>query len=570
MERNEMKSPYEERPWLKSYPSQVPPDIDIPLKSISQTFDEATEKWKSRTAIIFYGTEIKYQALREKVDRFATALFSLGIKKGDRVALLLLNSPEFVIAYYGAMKVGATITPISPVYVSSEIKHQLEDSGAETIICQDMLYGGMEKIGVKLRNVILTNITESLSSLKKYMGKSILRGVYQKMAVPSPDIVKREGFYQFQELIKKYPPHPPKVEIDPVEDVAILPYTSGTTGLPKGAMITSYNLLANETQYQTFYPVFQEGMDVVVAYMPFYHAAGQLTALLTGILRGATLVILTMPEIDDILSSIARYNVTTFPGSPAIYETLKDYEKTDRVNWKKLKILISGADALHESTTQGWVARTGVNIHEAYGMTETTCLTHMVPLGKIKLGSVGVPLSNTMAAIVDPEKEEFLPVGELGEIVVNGPQMTKGYWNKPEATKECEAIINGIRWWRTGDLGKMDEDGYFYIYDRKRDLIKYKGLRVYAREVEEVLKTHPEIKEVGVIGVKDIKVGENVKALVVLEADARGKLSEKDIIEYCQGKMAHYKIPKIVEFVGEIPKTDVGKVSRRELREQES
>lgn len=206
MERNEMKSPYEERPWLKSYPAQVPPDIDIPLKSISQTFDEATEKWKNRTAIIFYGTEIKYQALREKVDRFATALFSLGIKKGDRVALLLLNSPEFVIAYYGAMKVGATITPISPVYVSSEIKHQLEDSGAETIICQDMLYGGMEKIGVKLRNVILTNITESLSSLKKYMGKSILRGVYQKMAVPSPDIVKREGFYQFQELIKKYPP----------------------------------------------------------------------------------------------------------------------------------------------------------------------------------------------------------------------------------------------------------------------------------------------------------------------------------------------------------------------------
>jgi long-chain acyl-CoA synthetase len=566
----EMKSFYEEKPWLKFYPSQVPPDIDMPLKSISQTFDEATEKWKSRTAIIFYGTEIKYQALRERVDRFATALFSLGIKKGDRVAMLLLNSPEFVIAYYGAMKVGATITPISPVYVSNEIKHQLEDSGAETIICQDMLYSGIEKIGGKLKNVILANISESLPPLKKFMGKSILRGVYQKMAVPSANIVKREGFHQFQELIKKYPPDPPKVEINPVEDVVFLPYTSGTTGLPKGAMMTSHNLLANEIQYHTFYPIFKEGEDVIIAYMPFYHAAGQLTALLSGILRGATLVILTTPELDDILSFITRYNVNIFPGSPAIYETLKDYEKTDRVNWKKLKILISGADALHESTAQGWEARTGVRIHEAYGMTETTCLTHMVPFGKIKLGSVGLPLPHTTAAIIDPEKDEFLPVGELGEIVVKGPQITKGYWNKPEATKECEAIINGVSWWRTGDLGKMDEDGYFYIYDRKRDLIKYKGLRVYAREVEEVLKTHPKIKEVGVIGVKDIKVGENVKAMVVLEADAHGKLSEKDIIEYCQGKIAHYKIPKIVEFVGEIPKTDVGKVSRRELREQES
>lgn len=565
-----MKSIYEEKPWLKSYIPQVPAEIDIPLKSVSKAFDESTDKWRKRSAIIYYGTEISYQTLREKVYRLATALASLGIKKGDRVALLLLNSPEYIIAFYGALKIGAILTPISPIYVSSEIKHQLEDSGAETIICQDMLYDNVEKTGVKLKNVILTNIADSLPALKKYLGKTILRGIYQKMVAPSPDIVKRGGFYQFQDLIKKYPPNPPKVEIDAREDVMILPYTSGTTGHPKGVMLTSYNLLANEIQYHTFYPMFEEGKDIVIAYMPFYHAAGQLATLLHGILRGSTLVILTTPELDDILNSVAIHKASTFPGTPALYETLKDYEKTDRVNWKKLKIILSGADALYESTAKGWEIRTGVPIHEVYGMTETTSLTHMTPPGKIKMGSVGVPTFNTMAAVADPEKDAFLPLGEMGEIVVCGPQVTKGYWNKPEATKECEAVINGVRWWRTGDLGKMDENGYFYIYDRKRDLIKYKGLRVYAREVEDVLKTHPKIKEVGVIGVKDIKVGENVKALVVLEADARGKLSEQDIIEYCQGKLAHYKIPKIVEFVGEIPKTDVGKVSRRELRDQES
>jgi long-chain acyl-CoA synthetase len=204
-----------------------------------------------------------------------------------------------------------------------------------------------------------------------------------------------------------------------------------------------------------------------------------------------------------------------------------------------------------------------------YGQTELTATSHGNPRGKGKIGSIGIPLPSAISAVLDLEKNEFLPFGQMGELAVTSPQVTKGYWNNPEATKECEAIIDGIRWWRTGDLGRMDEDGYFYIYDRKRDIIKYKGLQVLAREVEEVLKEHPQIKEVGVIGVPDIKVGENVKALVVLEADARGKLSEEEIIEYCQGKLAHYKIPKIVEFVGEIPKTDIGKVSRRELREEE-
>lgn len=565
-----MENIYSGRPWLKSYPPGVPAEIEIPLKSLSKAFDEATEKWKDRTALNFYGAEISYKLLREKVDRFATALSALGIKKGDRVALLLLNSPEHIIALYAIVKLGAIVTPISPVYVSGEIRHQLEDSGTSTIICQDMLYGVVEKTGVKLKDVILTNITESLPTLKKYIGKSILREVYQKMAAPSPDTIKREGLYQLQDLIKKYPPNPPRIEVDPKEDAVILSYTSGTTGLPKGVVATSYNLLAGKVSFFAFYPFLEEGKDALIAFAPFYHIAGLGFSLISGLLSGMTLVIFTTPEVDGILNAFAHHKVSFFPGVPSLFETLKDYEKTDRVNWKKLKIIITGADAIHESTAKGWEVRTGVPLHDDYGMTESSGLITGTPLGNRKIGSVGIPLPNTRVAIADPEKDDFLPVNELGEIVVNGPQVTKGLWNNPDATKEHEAIMDGIRWWRTGDLGKMDEDGYFYIYDRKRDLIKYKGLRVFAREVEEILKTHPQIKEVGVIGVPDIKVGENVKALVILEADARGKLSEKDIIEYCQGKLSHYKIPKIVEFVGEIPKTDVGKVSRRELREQES
>ncbi|MBW1887830.1 MAG: AMP-binding protein, partial [Deltaproteobacteria bacterium] len=275
------------------------------------------------------------------------------------------------------------------------------------------------------------------------------------------------------------------------------------------------------------------------------------------------------PDPDDILHAIARYKASWFIGAPAIFEALKDYKKTDIVDWKRLKIVASGADALHEFTAADWKTRTGVSISDNYGMTELVAMSHGSPPGLGKVGSIGFPIPNTMAAILDPDEDIFLPVGETGELVVSGPQVTKGYWNNLEATKDCDAIIDGVRWWRTGDLARMEEDGYFYIYDRKRDLIKYKGLRVYAREVEEALKTHPDIREVGVIGVKDIKVGENIKALVVLESDARGKLSESDIVAYCKDKLAHYKIPRIVEFVGEIPKTDIGKVSRRELREEE-
>ena len=560
---------YEQKPWLKYYPEGIPAQIDIPEKSLPQVFDEAVEKWRDRTAVIFYGRKITYSELRDHVDRFAAALFDLGVKKGDKVALYLLNCPQFIIAYFAALKVGATLTPISPVYVSGEVKHQIEDSEAKVIVCQDILYDYVERAGVKLRNVILTGIGEYLPALKKFMAKTVVRSVYRKMEVPSTKIFEREGFYQFQSLIKKYPPDPPKIQIDPREDLAVLPYTGGTTGLPKGAMLTHYNLVANEAQGQAFWSrVLEEGKEVVIAYLPFYHIYGQVVVMLGGLVRGYTLVLFTTPDVDDILGAIESHRATAFYSVPTLYDVLKDHDKTDRVNWKRFKILVSGADALLEDTAKGFERRTGVEINEGYGLTETSPITHSNPKGRTKIGSFGVPVPSTMAAIVHPEKEEFLPLGEIGEIVIQGPQVMKGYWKNPEETSEKLVEIEGEKWFRTGDLGSMDDEGYFHFYDRKRDLIKYKGYSVFAREIEEVLTSHPKIKEAGVIGVRDPRVGENIKAVIVLEAEARGKLSEEEIISYCKESLAHYKVPRIVEFRGEIPKTDVGKVSHRELREE--
>ncbi len=486
----------------------------------------------------------------------------------DKIALYLLNSPQFVIAYFGALKVGATLTPISPVYTSIEVKHQLEDSEAESIVCQDFLYDNVDRTGVELKNVILTSIGEYLPVSKKLVAKSVLRRVYRDMAVPSPQILERPGLYQFQKLIKRYPPSPPKIEINAKEDIAVLPYTGGTTALPKGAVLTHYNLLACQMQTQAFWPIFEEGKEVLPAFLPFYHIYGQVVVMFNGLIQGSTLVLFTTPDIDDILSAIERYRVTAFFGVPTVYQFLKDYDKTERVNWKRLKIITCGADTLHESTVNDWERRTGVKILEGYGLTECSAVSHANPLGRSKAGSFGIPLPGIMAAIVHPETSEFLPPGEIGELVIQGPNVMQGYWKRPEETRENLIELDGKIWLKTGDLVRMDEDGYFFFFDRKKDMIKYKGYSVFAREIEEVLYQHPQVKAAGVLGIPDPAVGQMIKAIVVLQAEARGKISEEEIIEYCAKSLAHYKVPKIVEFRGELPKTDVGKVSHRELREE--
>ncbi len=570
MAQDENKAKYEARPWIKWYLEGVSPDITVEEKSVVDTFNETTEQWKDKTALVFYGRKMSFKELRDQVDRFAAALHDLGVKKGDKIALLLLNSPQFVIAYMGALKAGATLTAISPVYVSSEIKYQLEDSGARMIVCLDILYDNVERSGVKLDAVILTSIGDYLPAMKKFLGSSVLRAVYQKMAAPPVELFEREGVYRFQDLIKKYPPNPPDIKFNIREDIVTLPYTGGTTGMPKGAVITHYNFGAARELADGFWgDIVQKGKETVIAYLPFYHIYGQAVVMMGGLTEGYTSILITTPDPDDILTAVDNFKGTIFYGVPSLYEYLKDYEKTNRVNWKKIKVLISGADALLEDTARGWEKRTSAPIHEGWGMTETTSTGMVSPYGRPKIGSFGVPMPGCVAAIVEAEGTKFLPVGETGELVFKGPNVFPGYWQKPEATKEVFLEVDGERWLRTGDLAKMDEEGYFYFYDRKKDMIKYKGLQVFAREVEEVITSHPQVKEAGVIGVPDPDVGEKVKAIVVLESEARGRVSEEDIMKYCAGKISGYMVPKIIEFRGEVPKTDVGKVSRRELREEE-
>ncbi len=557
---------YLAKPWLNYYPKGVPASVDVVEESLGQAFDRATEEFGDRTAIVFYGNKISYRQLREMVDRFAAALAKLGVKKGDKVAFYLLNSPQFIIAYFGVLKAGATVTPVSPIYTSVELRHQLLDSGAHHIICQDMLYENVIKTGCSLQNIILTGIEEYLPTLKKIFKKKLSKK-HDQSAMKN-DLAQKDNVHQFQTLLKESHPQPPAIAISPGEDAATLPYTGGTTAQPKGIMLTHYNLLVNQKQISSSWPFLEPGREVFLAYLPFFHIFGQVAIMLNGLLLGATLVLLTTPDMDEILASVEEYGANIFFGVPAFYDILKDYKKTDLVNWKKLKLIVCAADTLHESTVEGWEKRTGTKILEGFGMTEVSGACHVNPFNRSKTGSFGVPLSGITAAVVDPETNEFVPCGEVGELIVSGKNIMKGYLNRPEENTRSLIDLAGLTWLKTGDLVKMDEEGYFYYVDRKKDLIKYKGYSVFAREIEEVVVSHPQVKAAGIVGVPDPKVGQYIKAYIVLFPEGRGMVSEEDIVNYCRERLAHYKIPNLVEFRGELPKTDVGKISRRELREE--
>ncbi len=559
---------YLSKPWLRYYDEETPPIVDVPEKSLAQLFDDATTKYANQPAMIFYGNKISFKQLRDRVDRFATALSHLGVVKGDRVALYLLNSPQYVIAYLSILKIGGIVTPISPVYTSGEVKHQLTDSGARTIICEEILYDKVAVTGIKLDRIILTKVSEYLPSIRRMFGKGKLHKTFSQLDPSASTSIKSKNFYRMQDLIKISPPDPPVVEIDPARDLAALPYTGGTTALPKGVMLTHRNLVSCQVQLKATWHVLKEGKEVVIAFLPFYHIYGQVVIMLNSLLMGFNMILFTAPDVDEILFAAHRYQASTFFGVPTFYEYLKEYEKTKRVNWKRFKIILCGGDTLHEKTVHDWYQRTGSKFIEGYAMTETSSAGHVNPLGRTKIGSFGVPFPNIISAVVDPDTNAFLPPGEVGELIINGPNVMQGYWNRDDDNAKALIEIDGMTWLKTGDLVRMDEEGYFYFVERKKDLIKYKGFSVFAREIEEIIFAHPQVKAVGVIGVPDPKVGQYIKAYVVLHPEARGKISEEEISNYCKEKLAYYKVPKVVEFRGELPKTDVGKISHRELREE--
>ncbi|MEM0217130.1 MAG: long-chain fatty acid--CoA ligase [Candidatus Nezhaarchaeales archaeon] len=554
-----------ERPWYKIYEKLgIRKHIDYPEISLPELVERASQKWPNRASLIFFGRELTFKELRILLNKFATALADLGVKKGDVVALFLPNCPQFVIVYYGAMKIGAIVTAISPLYREREVEHQLNDSGAETIVALDVFYPIVENVWSKtrLKRVIVTGIADYMPSALAFLGKLLKR-------VPTYKVKPKPNVYFFKDLIAKYPPNPPKVEINPREDIAVLQYTGGTTGLPKAAMLTHMNLIANAYQCYEWMRAagLKEGEEIGLALLPWFHSYGMTVSLNIGPVAGVTGVILPRFDPKEVLETIQKYRVTLFPGVPTLYAMLLAHPDIKKYNLRSVKFCISGAAPLPPEVQKRFMEITGGVLVEGYGLSEASPVTHCNPLDKsmklVKIGSIGIPFPDTDAKIVDPDTGKELPPGEIGELAIRGPQVMKGYWNRPEETQET--LKDG--WLLTGDIARMDEDGYFYIVDRKKDIIKYKGHSVYPRELEDVIYEHPAVKLCAVVGKPDPLAGEIPKAFVVLKEGMTA--TPEEIMKFVNERVASYKAIREVEIVKELPMTLVGKVLRRVLREEE-
>jgi long-chain acyl-CoA synthetase len=550
------------KPWFKFWPEGVPRTIQYPEASLSDLLKTKAEKYPSKTAIVYFDKPMTYRELDSASDRFATALSDLGVKKGDKVALFLANMPQFVIAYYGVLKIGAIETAISPLYKEREVEHQLSDSEAETIVVLDVLYPIVQKVmdKTKLKRVIVAR-------LKDYMPKTLafLGSLMKK--IPSYKVELGPNTFLFQDLLNKYPPNPPKVEIDPKEDLAALQYTGGTTGTAKGAMLTHMNLVSNAVACAAWLRG-TEGEETFLTVLPLFHIYGMTTGMNAPIYLAGKMVMLPQFNVLGTLKAIQKHKATVFCGAPTMYALLLAHPGLNRYDLKSVHFCISGSAPLPPDVQKKWMEMTGGVLVEGYGLTESSPVTHCNPLDRsmktVKVGSIGLPWPDTDAKIMDMETgEKEMELGETGELVVKGPQVMKGYWKMSE---ESAAVLRD-EWLYTGDIGKMDEDGYFYITDRKKDLIKYKGYSVYPREIEDVLYEHPSVKLCAVVGKPDPVAGEIPKAFVVLKDGATA--TEEEIKKFVNEKVAPYKAIRELEFRKELPMTLVGKVLRRVLQEEE-
>jgi len=550
------------KPWLKFWPEGIPQFIEYPEIPLYDLLRRTAEKHPNHTAMIFQDNKINYKELDILSDKFATALSDMGVKKGDKVALFLPNIPQFVISYYGALKTGAVVTPVSPLFKERELEYQLNNSEAETIVVLDLLYPTVKNVRekTKLKRIIVTSIAEYLPPVKRVLGTLLKK-------VPTLKVVPETGVYFLKELLDKYPPKPPKVEINPKEDIAALQYTGGTTGVPKGAILTHYNLVSNAVACFQWLQG-KEAEEVILTVLPLFHIYGMTTSMNCPVYMAGTMTLVPRFDTLEVLKTIHKHKVTIFCGVPTMYAVLVAHPNVAKYDISSVRFCISGAAPLPPEVQKKFMELTGGVLVEGYGLTESSPVTHCNPLDRtmktVKIGSIGLPWPDTDAKIVDVEtgKKKLKP-GEVGEVVVKGPQVMLGYWKMPEET--ADVLKDG--WLYTGDIGKMDEDGYFYITDRKKDLIKYKGYSVYAREVEDVVYEHPVVKMCAVVGKPDPVAGEIPKAFVVLKEGTTA--TEEEIINFVKEKVAPYKMVREVEFRKELPMTLVGKVLRRNLREEE-
>ncbi len=551
-----------EMPWLKSYEPQVPPHLEYPQRPLHTNLEEAARQFPKATALIYMNRKISFATLNALVLKFAAALAQLGVKKGDRVALFLPNCPQYIIGYYAALKVGAIVVPCNSLYVARELEHQLNDSGAETILVLSSFYKTVKSVRehTGLKHVIVTNIKEYFPPLLR----TLFTVAKEKKDGHRVDISQDADTFWFQDLLDGAPDRPPKVEVSP-SDTACLLYTGGTTGVPKGAELTHANLMANVVQTRAWVYDIVQGQEVILGSIPLFHSYGMTTCMNLSMYTASALILVPNPrDLKDVLKNIVRHRPTLFPGVPTMYVAINNHPGIAKYDLSSLRACISGAAGLPLEVQTRFNELTGAQLVEGYGLTEASPVTHVNPVyAGNRVGAIGLPYPDTEAKVVDLISGEALPVGEAGELAVRGPQVMKGYWNKPEET----AAVLRDGWLYTGDIAKMDEDGYFQIIDRKKDLIIAGGFNIYPREVEEVLYQHPKILEAVVAGIPDTYRGETVKAYVVLQAGETA--TEQEIIDFCRERMAHYKAPRTVEFRQSLPKSMVGKILRRQLVEEE-
>ncbi|MCS6908808.1 MAG: long-chain fatty acid--CoA ligase [Anaerolineales bacterium] len=550
-----------ERPWYKHYDKGVPFHIDYPQIALFELLEESAKKYPDAPCTIFKGAVITYKEMNELTDRLAGALADLGVKKGDRVGIFMPNTPQFVIAYFGILKAGGVVVATNPLYTPREIEHQVKDAGVEVMIVMSNFYNTIKKVqpNTPIKKVIVTNIKETLPP--------VLRLLFNltKEKKGGFRVQLQEGDCWLKDLLAKYPPESrPKIEIGP-EDVALFQYSGGTTGISKGAIALHRNLVANSLQISSWMPDLEEGKEVVLMAIPLFHVYGMVAGMCFAIRAGASMVMIPNPrDLKDVLDSIQKYKATIYPGVPTMYNAINNHPDVIAGKYKlnTIKACISGSAPLMRETKVKFEQLTGGKLVEGYGLSEAPTATHCNPLYATDspVGSIGLPLPDVDCKIVSLDDEVTeLPPGEIGELVIKGPQVFKGYHNMPTETENT--LRNG--WLYTGDIARMDEEGYFYIVDRKKELIKPGGYQVWPREVEEVIISHPKVLEVGVAGVPDPYRGETVKAWIVPKPGET--LTEEEILDWCKERLAKYKIPTQIEFRSELPKTTVGKILRREL-----
>jgi long-chain acyl-CoA synthetase len=549
-------------PWVQKYDPGVPSCCTYPDWTVPDLLRGAVQRFPDQPAIFFYGARLTYRQLDDLTSRFAQALRVLGVRPGDRVGLMLPNVPQMLIGYYGALKAGAIVMPTNPMYVSGELETQLRDSGAETLVALDLFYPRIEPILGKtpLKHVILTSVGDFLPPLRRllYPIKARLNGRWISVRKVPP-------LYDFMGILNQVEGHAEaKQAQSSASDIALLQYTGGTTGTPKGVMLSHRNVVVNVSQCRAWVPDFKEGQEVFLGVIPFFHVYGLSTCQHLAIMTGSALVLLPRFEVLEVLQAIHDYRVTVFSGIPVMFMKISEHPKVRRYDLSSLRVCLSGASPLHAEVRDRFEALTRVKVSEGYGLTEAGPVTHCNPVyGNRPHGSIGLPFPDTEVRIVDPVTGEPVPAGEAGELTVRGPQIMQGYWNK---TDETQAILrNG--WLFTGDMVRHDDAGFFYLVDRKKDMIKSRGENVYPREVEEVLFKHPAVQDAVVVGIPHKQLGEAVKAYIVIREGQT--VTELELIAHCRVSLASYKVPTSVAFRAELPRTMVGKVLRRALRDQE-